>query len=156
MAAIGKGGVKVQGLDELRRELRKLDDAGLTTELKDVNYDVAKSVIGPAQSAAAAIGRMEAAAAATLTAARAAKGARVNFGGARAPFASGAEFGAGRDTQRTRASGTYVGFRQFSPWRGNDGGAGYFLYPTIRDLTPAIVEMYGDALEKITARAFPD
>lgn len=153
---ISGAGVKVEGLDDLRRELRKLDDAGLMAELKDVNYQVAQSVIGPAQSKAASIGRMEARAAATLTASKAAAAARVNFGGARAPFAGGAEFGAGQDRPRSTARGTVSGWNQFNPWRGNDGGAGYFLYPTIRERMPDIVEQYGDGIERITSKAFPD
>lgn len=160
MAAIGQGGVRVKGLDELRRELNKLDDAGLTKELKDVNYDVAKSIIGPAQARAASVGRMEARAAATLKASKAAKAARVNFGGAKAPFAAGAEFGAGQNIRRSGGARVLrngiLGWNQFNPWRGNDGGAGYFLYPTIRDRIDDIVEQYGEGIERITAKAFPD
>ena len=156
MSAIGQGGVRVKGLDELRRELKRLDDAGLINELKDVNYEVAQSIIGPAQAKAASVGAMEARAAATLKASKAAAVARVNFGGAKAPFAGGAEFGAGQDRPRSTARGTVRGWNQFNPWRGNGGDAGYFLYPTIRERTDDIVEMYGDGLERITARAFPD
>jgi hypothetical protein len=156
MARVGSGGAKVVGLDELRRELKRLDDAGLIGELKDVNYEVASSVIGPMKSKAAGIGAMEARAAATLSASKAAARAQVNFGGAKAPFAGGAEFGAGRDSIRSRASGSYVGYRQFNPWRGNGGDAGYFMYPTIRDRMDDIVERYGDGIEKITRKAFPD
>lgn len=157
--AVNRGGsIKVQGLDELRRELRKLDDAGLTNELKQTNFDAAKAVIAPAQARARGLGRMQARAAATLTPSKAAAGARVNFGGAKAPFAGGAEFGAGQNVPRRPPgrTGTVLGWNQFEPWRGNDAGAGYFLYPTIRELTPELVEMYGDAIERITARAFPD
>jgi hypothetical protein len=45
----------------------------------------------------------------------------------------GAEFGADRYTQ-------------FLPWRGNKEGAGYFLWPAIRDLGPVIRREYSDAL----------
>lgn len=153
---IGQGGVRVKGLDELRRELKKLDDAGLIDELKDVNYQVAQSIVGPAQAKASSVGRMEARAAATLKASKAAKAARVNFGGAKAPFAGGAEFGAGLNRPRPTARGTVQGWNQFNPWRGNDGSAGYFLYPTIRERTDDIVEQYGDGIERITSKAFPD
>lgn len=150
------GGVRVRGLNELRRELAKLDNAGLIDELKDTNFEVAESIIGPARSRAAGVGAMEARAAATLKASRAAAKARLLFGGGAAPFAGGAEFGANRNVPRGTSRGSVLGWNQFNPWRGSGGGAGYFLYPTIRDRTPDIVEMYGDAIEQITARAFPD
>jgi hypothetical protein len=44
------GGAKVVGLAELSRELRKLDDAGLINEMKQVNFDVASSVIAAAST----------------------------------------------------------------------------------------------------------
>ena len=46
----------------------------------------------------------------------------------------GAEFGGGRRTP------------QFKPWRGNDTGAGYFLWPTVRDDRRYIADEYSDAL----------
>jgi hypothetical protein len=45
----------------------------------------------------------------------------------------GAEFGSDR-------------FPQFRPWRGNDDGAGYFLWPTVRDDSDEIMERYDDAV----------
>lgn len=48
------------------------------------------------------------------------------------------------------------GWNQFRPWRGNSTGAGYFLFPTIRESTAEIVDMYGDAIEQIARKAFPD
>jgi hypothetical protein len=147
--------IKVEGLDDLRRELRKLDAAGLTNELKEANYRVAQSVIGPAQSRARGLGAMETKAANTLKASRAAKAALINYGGARAPFAGGAEFGAHRDLRRRRGESSYVGFRQFAPWTGNGMTAGRFIYPTIRDMTPGILDEYGEEIGRITAKAFP-
>jgi hypothetical protein len=158
MAAIGMGGAKVVGLNEFRRELKRLDDQGLTKELKDANFEAAQSIIKPAQSLAASLGPMQAKAAATMKASRAASKAAVNLGGASAPFAGGAEFGSGRETMRYPPGrpGGVIGWNQFLPWRGNGGDAGYFLYPTIRDRIDELIEMYGDALERISAKAFPD
>lgn len=154
--ARGTDSIKVAGLDELRRELRRLDTPGLVDELKTVNYDVAEQVVGWAQANAARWGPMDQRAAATLSAARAQKAARVRLGGARAPFAQGAEFGAGHNKPRPTARGTVRGWNQFRSWRGNGADAGYWLYPAIRDHTDEIVERYGDGLERITAKAFPD
>lgn len=48
----------------------------------------------------------------------------------------GAEFGGqGRPTTQ-----------QFKPWRGSSTGAGYFLWPTVRDDRTFIEKEYGDAL----------
>jgi hypothetical protein len=155
---IGMGGAKVKGLAELRRELKKLDDAGLTNELKAVNMAAAQTIIGPAKAMASGLGRMEARAAATLKASRSANAAKLLFGGASAPFAGGAEFGAGQDIRRNPPGrpGGVLGWNQFNAWRGSGGGAGYFLYPTIRAEMVTLVDEYGDALERITAKAFPD
>jgi len=146
--------VTVEGLDEFRRELRKLDEKGLIDELKDANYDVAKLVVGRAQQNASS--RMERSAAASMRPSRQAARAQVTGGGADVPFFGGAEFGAMRNQRRQTPRGTVTGWNQFQPWRGSGSGAGYFLYPAIRESTDDIVEMYGEAIEKITARAFPD
>lgn len=153
-ARLSAGTVKVAGLRELSRELRKLDDAGLIGELKDANYAVASLVVDAARDRASS--KMERRAADSLKASRQAARAQVTGGGARVPFFGGAEFGGFSEQPRQRVTGTYTGFRQFKPWRGSGTGAGYFLYPAIRDETDRIVEMYGDALDEITRRAFPD
>jgi hypothetical protein len=152
----GPQSVAVKGLDELRRELRRLDDAGLLDELKTANFEVASSVVEWAQAEARRFGPMDVAAADTLSAARGQRAAEVRLGGAKAPWAGGSEFGAGRNMPRSTSRGTVTGWQQFRPWRGNGRDAGYWLYPAIRSHTDQIVETYGDALEQITARAFPD
>lgn len=153
MARLKSKTVAVEGLDELRKELRRLDDPGLIDGLKDANFEVAELVTRAAQAGAST--RLERAAARSLKPSRQAARAQVTGGGAAAPFFGGAEFGAARGQTRQRASGTYKGFDQFQPWRGNGMAAGYFLYPAIRDKTPEIVELYGDAMDKLTAQAFP-
>jgi hypothetical protein len=145
--------LKVAGLTELRKELKKLD---LVDDLKDANLDVAQVVVTAAQAKAAGQGPMQRTAAATLKPSRQAARAAVTGGSNSLPFFAGAEFGAGQDVPRNTARGTVMGWNQFDVWRGSGDGAGYFLYPAIRDKTDEIVEMYGDAIEKITAGAFPD
>lgn len=150
----GDGTVTVRGLDDLRRELRKLDDDGLIDGLKDANYDIASRVVSWARSRATT--RMERAAAATLKAGRTQARAQVTFGGMRAVFAEGAEFGAMRDKLRNTRHGVITGWNQFREWRGNDTGAGYFLFPAMRDHESDIVEHYADVIEKLASKAFPD
>jgi hypothetical protein len=136
-------GIKVNGLTEFRKELRKLDDKGFTDQLKDANYAIAELVVTGAKGKAGALGKMQARAAETLKPSRQAARAQVTAGGARAPFFFGAEFGSGK-------------YHQFQPWRGGGPGAGYFLYPTIRAETVPILGIYSEAVKKITATAFPD
>lgn len=146
---------KVVGLSEFRREIKKLDEAGLIDELKNVNFDVAQLVVRAAQNEASS--RMEQSAAQSLKPSRQAARAQVTGGGAKFPFFGGAEFGADRNQPRGTLGGRRMtGWNQFKPWRGNGSGAGYFLYPAIRSKTDEIVDKYGDALMKIAAHAFPD
>ncbi len=148
--------VRVEGLDELRRELRRLDDAGLVDRLKDANYRVSEIVVRRAQQRAAALGRMQQAAADTLRPARQAARAVVTLGRASVPFALGAEFGAGRNTRTPGRNRGRLGLNQFQPWRGNRSGAGYFLWPGIRDSADEIRDAYLEELDRITSDAFPD
>jgi len=78
-----------------------------------------------------------------LKAGRQAAKSVVSDGGAKVPFFGGAEFGS-------------IQFPQFPAYQGNGADAGYFLYPAIRSMADEIVEMYGEEIEKITRRAFPD
>lgn len=156
MARLTGAKVNVEGLDELRREIRKLDEQGLTDQLKDANYEVASLVVDAAQARASSLGPMQVRAAESLKPGRQAARAVVSGGGARVPFFGGAEFGSRRDQERVTVRGSVKGWNQFDPWRGSGQGAGYFLYPSIRDRTPEIIDRYGDAIEKITHRAFPD
>lgn len=138
--------VKVQGLDQFRRELRKLQQSagsdGIAL-LKEANYRIASMVVGKAQSRASSIGPMQSKAAASLKPGRQQARAVVSGGGARVPFFNGAEFGAKQ-------------YKQFLPWKKPGGGnTGYFLFPTMKAESKNIIEMYGDELEKIAKQAFP-
>lgn len=198
MAVRGDETVKVRGLAEFQREIRKLNEAGLIDQLRDANAEVAQLVIDRARQRARALGGMEAKAAESLTARRGQRSAEVALGGRGYDFAAGAEFGAYRDKvrlmkasgtrKRTRAymvraeserairqatkrieaqrnintgqqvkvTGRTIGWNQFRRWRGNSTGAGYFLFPSIRDRADEIAEVYGDALDRISKQAFPD
>lgn len=148
----GDDRVRIQGLDELRRELRRLQSSELQGELKDANYRIASHVADKAKSRLSGLGRMEARAAQTIGASRAQAGAQIRFGGPAAPFAGGAEFGANRDVQRTRSTGTYVGYRQFV----DTVKGGRSIYPTVGEENEWMVNEYGEAFERIAARAFPE
>ena len=154
MPRLKSGTVAVTGLDELRRELKKLEGDAATNALKDANYAVAQLVVSAAQGHASS--RMESAAMATLRPSRQAARAQVT-GGSGIAFFGGAEFGAARNQSRQNVNGhPGQGYNQFKPWRGSGSGAGYALYPAIRDSTDKIVERYSDEIDKITRAAFPD
>lgn len=135
-----KSTVTVEGLDQFRRELRKLDDKTLIDGLKDANKQVGDIVVDEAKSRAQT--RLQVKAASTLRAGRQQARAVVTGGTARVPFFFGAEFGA-------------LQYRQFSPWRGSGENAGYFLFPAIRDKREEVLDVYGVAIERLAAEAFP-
>lgn len=156
MARMSSGAVQVVGLDEFRRELRRLEDQGMVEGLKAVNYEVASRVVVWAQARAGGLGAMQVRAAGSLRASRTQARAQVAGGGARVPFFAGAEFGAGQNQPRRTSRGTVTGWNQFQPWRGNGPDAGYFLYPAIRDHNTEIVQTYSEAMAELGRRAFPD
>jgi hypothetical protein len=61
----------------------------------------------------------------------------------REPTIFGAEFGGG--ARKTT--------RQFQPWRGSGGGAGYFVYPTIRGSASDVSEQVEDAVNDLIRSA---
>jgi hypothetical protein len=156
VARMSGGAVQVVGLREFQRELRRLEDTELVNGLKDVNHQVAQRVTGWAQARAAGLGPMQSRAAGSLRASRTQARAQVTGGGAKVPFFGGAEFGAGRNLPRSTRRGMVRGWNQFHPWRGSGVDAGYFLFPSIRSHNTEIVTMYGDAIQQLARRAFPD
>lgn len=151
--------VRVAGLDQFRRQLRQIEQAGDTDGialLKEANYRVASMVANRAKGRAASVGRLQAKAAGSLRPGRQQARATIS-GGTGVRFFFGAEFGSYRDIPRTRNNRTFLGFNQFLNWKqpGN-GNTGYFLFPTMRDETRNIIEMYGDELDRIAKDAFPD
>lgn len=137
--------VRVTGARELRAALRRLGDRALLRELAATNQRLAMLVVERARMNAS--GAMQEAAAGRLKASKAQAAARVTLGGK--PYDLGAEFGAVQNAPRTTARGTVRGWNQFEPWRGNDEGAGYFLFPAIRDMRDEIIEQYADEIERI-------
>lgn len=120
---------KVTGIRDIQRALRQVDGQS-QKKLREVGNRAVQRIVVKAQANAST--PMEKAAAATLRAQSQQRYAAIKLGRARVPFALGAEFGAGRNSTRRRSTGTYVGYRQFKPWRGNGEDAGYFMYPAIR------------------------
>lgn len=147
------GSVKVTGMREARAALKRCEDADRQSELRSTNVEVAELIVTEGRQRAAGVSALAAKAARTLRAGRALTRATVTLGGASAPFALGAEFGAFRNQRRFNVGGNPPrhgqGWNQFAGWRGNHEDAGYFMYPSIRENTDRIVDMYGDAIERI-------
>lgn len=140
-----KPGVEIENLAAFRRELKKLGDTGWLIKLSELNSDVAQLVVDGATTRALADGGVSAKTINVngLRASKAAAAAQVILGGARAPFALGAEFGSNE-------------YKQFKAWTGAGQGAGHFLYPEIRAERDRISEMYLDRMVELAAEAFPD
>lgn len=134
------GAVRIEGLAELQRELKKID---LATDLKDANKQAAELVASEARSRGHGLGGVAAKAASSVKAAAEQRRSKVTLGGNREPFALGAEFG-GRGRPTTM---------QFQPHRGR---LGYFLYPAIRDTREQFIDAYDKAIAQLMRRAFPD
>lgn len=146
MARIKTGTVQVDGLRELSKALKQLEDKNLGKELQKANKAAANLVASAAKGLATTLGSTPAHVAPSIRASAGRQSASVSIGGAAYPMAAGAEFGG----QRRPTT------QQFQPWRGSDSNAGYFLYPTIRAKVDEIVGEYADALDELLGKAFPD
>lgn len=142
MAGRGTETVRVEGLADFQRELRKLDSK-LPRELRVANLKAAEVVASDARSRAASLGGVARKTAPSIKAAAEQRRSKVTLGGPRFPYALGAEFGSIQHTQ-------------FKPWTGSDSSSGYFLYPAIRGTRDEFMDAYEDALDQLMRAAFPD
>lgn len=126
--------IRVEGLKEVRRDLKEAGDFEGSAALKAALAEAADHVVATARSRAST--RQERSMASRLKASRSAASSAVTLGGK--PYDLGTEFGAKR-------------WPQFRDWRGNDLGAGYLLFPTIRDQEERILEPVAGALQKVLA-----
>jgi hypothetical protein len=141
------GQVQVEGLTELRRELRKLEGRW-GRELQKVNKSVAETVVVPEAKRRARESRRAASGNQTRVGSRGEEsiraGARQNAayvrgGGARVPYFQGYEWG---------TLGDYPQFPMSSK-------EGHIIYPVIQERQTQIVETYGGMLDDLTKAAFP-
>lgn len=133
----------IEGLDELRRDLRTWDRTAPRL-VSLAHRTLAKKVAGKAKSKASSLGSVAAKSAPSIRASGTLKEASVVLGGNKAPYALGAEFGA-------------LAYPQFKPWRGSGEDAGYFLYPTIRSMEDEIKDTYLHmVVDALQTRAFPE
>lgn len=146
-----ESGVKIEGLREVRSELRELDD-GFNRKLKDAYQRVANEVTDASQYRARSEGGVAAFVAPSIKSGTSVNAAVIRLGvgtltrkdgsTVRASLvAPGAEFGSS--------------YKQFRPWRGNGEDAGYFIYPTIRERRPEIAEAAAYEFEQLIKEVAP-
>lgn len=136
--------VRVEGLRELQREMRAVERA-LPRELRAASKEAADVVAEGTRRAFAGLGGSAPKVVPTVKALAQQRGASVKIGGSSSvggKVALGNEFGS-------------VRYKQFPSWRGSGQGAGYALFPTIRQRRDEVLETYGRALDRVTKRAFP-
>ncbi len=142
---IRSGDVAVTGVKEANAALRRVGPE-LRKEFKKATRDIAGTVAGDARSKAQGLGGVAAKVAPSIKpvsgGTQNATGAGVAFGGANYPMGPGAEFGSYR-------------YKQFKPWRGSGPGAGYFVYPAIRDNSEYIFRSFDQAAQRLISREFP-
>lgn len=134
--------VRVEGLKELRKELRKLDkDGPWKKDLRKAGLDAAEVVAKDAKASALAATnpRMGSRAANTIRPLASQTSGTIAAGKANVPWTMGHIWGSDR-------------FGQF-PERKKGG---YHLYPAIAKNADEILEIYGKAIDAITKEAFPD
>lgn len=143
--------IKVEGIREVRAQLKELYD-GFDSALRQTYQRVANEVTDASQFRARAQGGTAAFVAPSIKTGSSVHAAVVNLGvgtltrkdgtTVRASLvAPGAEFGSS--------------YKQFKPWKGNGEEAGYFIYPTIRDMKPATVANAEEQFEQLIERVAP-
>lgn len=136
--------VQVDGLRELRRELKRAGER-FPRELREANRDAAELVARSARRRAPrgpheGGGRIQPVVS-SIRALASQRAGQVAIGGARAPHGPPLEFG-----------GT---LRRFHSQARTRVTAQPFLYPAIAAEQDEVVEFYGDAIDRLTRRAFP-
>lgn len=148
----GHEAIRVEGLAQFQRELRRVS-SDFPRELRLANLEAAEVVATAARAKARSLGGVARKTEPSIKAAAEQRRAKVSFGGPKFPFAMGAEFGGGKyGPGNPTARGGYT--TQFKAWRGNDSGAGYFVFPEIRRTKDPFLEVYEKALFDLIERAF--
>lgn len=151
---MAEGRVEVRGLKDFQRELRRIDKE-LPKELRKVHMAAATLVAEGTRAKFLGRPGVTGAVPKSVKAMAQQRSAAVRIGGkGKAEAALGHEFGGGKyGPGRPSPAGGYT--TQFPAWRGSGSDAGYALYPTLREKTDDLIELYGDALDEVASRAFP-
>lgn len=140
--------IQVEGLKELQQELRRVDKSW-AKELQKSNKAVAESEVVPYARARAQESRSSYAGGSTRLGSRGVNSIRagakqraalVRAGGARVPYYHGHEWG---------TKGNYPQF----PGATKEG---HIIYPVLTERREQIIERYGNAVDELMKRAFPE
>jgi len=135
--------IQIDGIKDVSAALKRMQDPEASKSWRVTNQKIAQLVVDEARAGAST--RLEWRTARTaLDPITTSTGAAVKLSASDFPGAFGAEFGADRNQRRyvRGKQGQRKGWNQFKPWRGNDAGAGYFLWPAIRRNSDAIQSEY--------------
>lgn len=148
--------VQVRGLREFQAELSKLPGK-LPNELRKANAEIARWLRPKVRGAASGMGGPQA----HFAGAIGSSGTRTSAKLTVRPDANAAFAGAKKHTGWYAAARYAASPPQHPPWIGADweaGGPGgpYAINPTVRDNVDEIVDTYGDAIDRLARRAFPD
>ena len=141
-ALTGRGSIEVEGLKKLRARLKKFDEVETLAAIKAANVEAGQLLVDVAKPQMISAGPVSRKIAKTLKSTNLVGSAKVNLGSSNLPFAWGVEFGAKQ-------------FPQFKPWRGNGEGAGYFLFPALRENSQEIIDIYTRKLDEALRLTFP-
>lgn len=130
--------IQVEGLSDLQREFRTLDKAW-PRELRVANKEAVEIVAEATRASFASRGGVAPKVAPSVKTLAQQRSASVKIGGAKYPFAMGSNFGS-------------LKFKQFPPPTKPD----YSLYTSIDKKRDEVVKAFGDALDRLTRRAFPN
>lgn len=135
--------VQVRGLDDFRKELRSLGGT-FPKELGRLHKQAAEVTASVARAKALAMGSVQAKAAPDIKTAAAQRTAKLVIDATRHPYAIGAFTGSRR-------------FKQFPTYEGPEieQGKGVAVGPAIVQTEDEMLQVYGDGLERLAARAFP-
>lgn len=152
---VSRDAVEVRGLTEFQRALRDIDQS-MPRELRKANKSAAEIVASAARDRAVSLGGVAAKSAPSLKAGGEQRFAKVSLGGARYPFALGANFGAQHNIARNTSRGLVLGWNQFPEWGGNQwmgGAADRFLYWAIRRKRDEFVSEYERLIDQLARKA---
>ncbi|MGE0229974.1 MAG: hypothetical protein AB7I38_17015 [Dehalococcoidia bacterium] len=139
----------VDGLRELARDFREVDPS-YAKKLQVANKTVAETIAGRARARYQQQHQSRSGDGAnSIRALATQQRAQVAFGSARAPYVPGQEFGSHGGPGKRQ-------FPAYVPSPSGRGGRGYFFFPTLREETEDLPELYLKAIEEVLRPVFPD
>lgn len=143
--------IRIDGYREFRADLREVSKELPKEMNRSIKEDVAIPTADAARSSAESQGGALAKGAKSIRGGASGNAVYLRFGGAAYPYMQGAEFGStgSHGKGNPTPAGGYT--TQFRPWRGNGPGAGYAVFPTLRERAPQTQELLENALAEFIA-----